>query len=156
MFESTASGRLSVLLATVVLVACGGTEPPTSPVQEESGDDTLPPVGTVIAQDSIDIEINPDLTGTDFVAGRQFVGSLPGSLPSTVGRQLVLVVRDLSNPDVVCDPGLFNVTCASMVVIDGLDELGRRPGRLSLSLSTGPVTLFIREDFTLDPEPPGF
>jgi hypothetical protein len=43
-----------------------------------------------------------------------------------------------------------------MVVIDDTGGLGRRPGRLSLSMSTGPVTFFIRENFTLDQEPPGF
>jgi hypothetical protein len=109
-----------------------------------------------MAQDSIDIVVDPELVGTDFVVGRAFAGFLPTDLTSTAGQQLVLVVRDLSNPDVVCDPGLFNITCASMVVIDSIGGRGRRPGRLSLSMSTGPVTFFIRENFTLDQEPPGF
>ena len=140
-----------------MLIACGGTELATGPTQEEEGGDNAPPpVGTIIAQDSIDIAVDPELTGTDFVVGRRFRGSLPSGIPSTAGRRLVLVVRDLSNPDVVCEPGLFNVTCASMVVIDGLGSLGRRPGRLSLSMSSGPVTLFIRENFKLDPAPPPF
>ena len=141
-----------------MLVACSGSELVTDPgVEEEiSGDGTPPPVGAVIAQDSIDVVINSELVGTDFVVGRRFTGLLPTDLGSTAGRQLVLVVRDLSNPDVVCEPGLFNITCASMVVIDGVGGLGRRPGRLSLSMSTGPVTFFIRENFTLDQEPPGF
>ena len=150
--------RSSLLLATIMLVACSGSELATGPAPEEevSGDGTPPPVGAVIAQDSIDIVINPDLIGTDFVFGRRFTGSLPNSLASTAGRQLVLVVRDLSNPDVICEPGLFNLTCASMVVIDGLGNPGRKPGRLSLSMSTGLATFFIREKFTLDVEPPGF
>ncbi len=153
-----AKRRRSLVLVTTLLVACTGTELATGPTHEEevSVDNTLPPVGTVIAQDSIDIVLNPQLTGTNFVVGRQFTGSLPSGLASTAGRQLVLVVRDLSNPDVVCEPGLFNVTCASMVVIDGLGNPGRKPGRLSLSMSTGLATFFIRENFTLDLEPPGF
>ncbi len=141
-----------------MLVACSGSELATGPAPEEevSGDGTPPPVGAVIAQDSIDVVINSELVGTDFVVGRRFTGLLPTDLGSTAGRQLVLVVRDRSNPDVVCDPGLFNITCASMVVIDSVGGLGRRPGRLSLTTSTGPLTLFIRENFTLDPEPPEF
>ena len=106
--------RGSWLLATIMLVACSGSELVTDPgVEEEiSGDGTPPPVGAVIAQDSIDVVINSELVGTDFVVGRRFTGLLPTDLGSTAGRQLVLVVRDLSNPDVVCDPGLFNITCA--------------------------------------------
>ncbi len=122
----------------------------------DGGDLPSPPAGIVIARDSIDIDGDSNISGTDFVVGRQFTGSLPSSLQSTSGRQLVLVVRDLSNPDVVCDPGLLNITCASMVVIDGLGDLGRRPGRVSVSTSAGPATFFVRENFTLDLEPPGF
>ena len=74
-------------LATTLLIACGGTELATGPTQEEEGGDNAPPpVGTIIAQDSIDIAVDPELTGTDFVVGRRFRGSLPSGIPSTAGR----------------------------------------------------------------------
>ena len=113
-------------LAGILFVACQGTASPTSahPEEVDGGDLPSPPAGIVIARDSIDIDGDSNISGTDFVVGREFTGSLPSSLQSTSGRQLVLVVRDLSNPDV----GVRSWPPEHHVRQHGRDRRSGRPG----------------------------
>ena len=90
------------------------------------------------------------------LVAREKLGTVPAGLVPAAGKVLVLSVRDLANPDLVCGGGNWSDTCASMVVLEqpGIDP-GRRPGRVELSLLTGRRTWYPQADtVTLAEAPP--
>lgn len=146
------SGTLlrTLLPALMVLGACGD-DPVAVVIDDEEPRPTL--VGTVIASGAFDVTPVPIPTIGDpnFLIAHRFVGSLPANLDTTAGKLLVLSVREVLNA-LPCPTVIFITECATMVVLE-LDgpELGRRPGRLTVSMPD-PVTFYPWGDFELRPQ----
>ena len=123
--------------------------------EEEVQDEPRPTlVGIVIASGAFDIVpvAVADNTDPDFLIARSFEASLPLSLDPTAGKLLVLSVREVRNALKCPKLAFFIRDCATMVVLeqDG-PEPGRRPGRLTVSLSD-PVTFYLWGNFELRPQ----
>ena len=93
----------------------------------------------------------------DFLVPRQIEGTLPLDLGPTAGKLLVLSLHEVLESRSCQTPGYtgFSSECATMVVLerDG-PELGRRPGRLTLSAPRA-GTYYPWGNHTLGPEAEG-
>ena len=153
------------ILSTAVLVllafACGGGSDPTTvnPPPTIADDPPPPPPPTnIIAADSFDVIPAEAVVFDDpnFLVEREKLGAIPQGLVPSNGKMLVLSVRDLTDPDLICGAGSWSPTCASIVVLEqeGV-EPGRRPGRLELSTTRGRRTWYPQADtITLAEAPP--
>jgi len=154
---------LSVVVLTVLVFGCGGGSDPTtvntpSPQTDDTPPPPPPPPTNIIAADSFDVIPAEAVVFSDpnFLVAREALGTVPAGLVSGAGKVLVLSVRDLTNPDLVCGGGSWSDACASMVVLEqeGIDP-GRRPGRVELSLLSGRKTWYPQADtVTLAEAPP--
>ena len=154
---------LSVAIVMLLTSGCGGGSDPSTPNTPPSQPDNTPPPPpppptNIIAADSFDVipAGAVDFSDPAFLVAREKLGTVPAGLVPAAGKVLVLSVRDLANPDLVCGGGNWSDTCASMVVLEqpGIDP-GRRPGRVELSLLTGRRTWYPQADtVTLAEAPP--
>ena len=121
---------------------CGGEEL-TEPGELVNRKPPDPVTGTVIAADSFVVPA----TETNFTVQLfSSSGPLIPTIAPSVGRVLVLSLRDQSRPDIVCVGGLFDSNCASLVVTPNR-------GSLSVQLASGRRLWHLQSNFTLDEEP---
>ncbi len=129
----------------VAALACGGeADVITDPDPDPTAGETSELAGTVIAADSFDVVpvAVADIADPEFLVVREHKGGFPHTRNTAAGKVLVLSVRDLSRPEAVCSNATFSEECASMVVLERSEGIGRRPGRISLSLTSGSLVLF--------------
>ena len=129
---------LSIAVLVVLAFGCGGGSDPTTVNTPSIDDDSAlpPPPTNIIAADSFDVIPVESVVFSDpnFLVERATLGVVPQGLVPSNGKLLVLSVRDLTDPDLICGPGSWSPTCASMVVLEREGaEPGRRPGRIELS-----------------------
>ena len=121
-------------------------------------DPAPPPTTNIIATDSfqvIPVEVRV-FGGPNFPVEFSKRGAMPQGLVPSDGKLLVLSVKDLNDPNLICGTGNWGSTCASMILIEqeGL-EPGRLPGRLELSTTGGRKIWFPQADtLTLAEAPP--
>jgi hypothetical protein len=144
---------VSVTVVTLLILGCGGGSDPTEVVTPPTPVDNTPlppaPATNIIAADSFDVipAEAVDFNDPAFLVAREALGTVPAGLVAASGKVLVLSVRDLANPDLLCGGGSWSDACSSMVVLEqeGI-EPGRRPGRVELSLLGGRKTWYPQAD----------
>ena len=149
---------LSIAVLVLLAFGCGcGSDPTTVNTPPPIDDDPpQPPLPTnIIAAESFDVIPVDARVFNDpfFLVEREKLGAVPQGLVPSNGKLLVLSVRDLTDPDLICGAGSWSPTCASMVVLEqeGVAP-GRRPGRLELSTTGGRKTWYPQADtITLAP-----
>ena len=141
--------RRACLWLLLGLAACG-----SDPVEvvEDAPEGPVPLSGVVLATDTVDIPAS----SSEFYVPNRYAGTLPEDLGSTAGKLLVLSLRDaVASP--LCPNGDIP-ECRTPVVMVVLErdgpELGRRPGRLTVS-GPDPVTYYPWGNFRLFPEAEG-
>ncbi len=150
---------LSIAVLVLLAFGCGGgSDPTTVNTPPPMADDPPPTPTNIIAADSFDVIPVDAVVFSDpnFLVAREKLGTVPQGLVPSNGKMLVLSVRDLTNPNLICGAGSWSPTCASMVVLEqeGV-EPGRRPGRLELSTTRGRRTWYPQADtITLAEAPP--
>ena len=144
----------SVVVLALLASGCGGGSDPTTvntppPIVDDSPPSPPPPPTNIIAADSFDVvpSGSVDFSDPNFLVAREKLGTVPEGLVPGNGKLLVLAVRDLNNPELICGGGSWSDTCASMVVLEreGI-EPGRRPGRVELSTMNGRKTWYPQAD----------
>ena len=150
---------LSIAVLVLLAVGCGGGSDPTAADTPPIDDDPAPPPATnIIAADSFQvIPVEVRVFGDpNFLVDFWKRGAVPQGLVPSDGKLLVLSVKDLNDPNLICGTGNWGSTCASMILIEqeGL-EPGRLPGRLELSTTGGRKIWFPQADtLTLAEAPP--
>ncbi len=152
---------LSIAVLVLLAFGCGGGSDPTTvnPPPPIADDPPPPPPPTnIIAADSFDVipAVAVVFDDPNFLVEREKLGTIPQGLVPSNGKMLVLSVRDLTDPDLICGTGNWGPTCASMILIEqeGL-EPGRLPGRLELNTTGGRKIWFPQADtITLAEAPP--
>ncbi len=151
----------SVAVVTALTFGCGGGSDPTTVITPPPQADDAPPPPpptNIIAADSFDVIPSGavDFDDPAFLISREKLGTVPAGVVPGAGKLLVLSLRDLNDPNLVCGGGSWSDACSSMVVLEqeGI-EPGRRPGRVELSLMSGRKTWYPQADtVSLAEEPP--
>jgi hypothetical protein len=137
-------GHWTMLL--IVAAGCGSSEMPMEPPLVTA---PAPPVltGTVLAVDSFFVPA----TQTNFTVDQYSSGgTLPPDVGPTAGKLLILSVRDISRPDIVCTGGIGGSNCAIIVALPTRDE-----GFVSVQSESGRTPYFLHSTYRLeiDPDP---
>jgi len=108
-----------------------------------------PPVltGRVLAADSFFVPA----TQTNFTVDRyNSGGTLPPDVGPTAGKLLILSVRDISRPDIVCTGGIGGSNCAIIVALPSRDE-----GFVSVQSESARTQYYLHSTYRLeiDPDP---
>ena len=134
-----------VLLATS-FAACGEDG---SMMEPELVTAPPPPVlsGRVLAADSFAV---PATTVNFTVDPYSSGGTLPADVGPTAGKVLVLSVRDISRPDIVCTGGIGGSNCAIIVALPSRDE-----GFVSVQTESARTNYYLHSSYRLElnPEP---
>ena len=151
---------LSIAVLVLLAFGCGGGSDPTAVDTSPPIDDDAapPPTTNIIAADSFQVlPVEVRVFGDpNFLREFWRRGVVPQGLVPSDGKLLVLSVKDLTDPDLICGTGNWGPTCASMILIEqeGL-EPGRLAGRLELSATGGRKIWFPQADtLTLAEAPP--
>ena len=77
-------------------------------------------------------------------------GTLPQNIGPTAGQLLVLSMKDVSRPGLVCTGGIASSNCAILIALPSRDE-----GFVSVALASGRQSLYLQSTYRLelDPEP---
>ncbi len=150
---------LSIAVLVLLAFGCGGGSDPTTVDTPTTDDPALPPPSTnIIGVDSFHVDpVEVRVFGDpNFLMEWAKGGVVPQGLVPSDGKLLVLSVKDVTDPDLICGTGNWGPTCASMILIEqeGRDP-GRLPGRLELNTSGGRKIWFPQADtLTLAEAPP--